>query len=72
MVGGCVDFRGYTPPRTPLLAPHRARRQEGVSALWTGLGPNIARNVAVSTSALASYDQIKETLIKMGALHTMP
>ena len=29
-----------------------------MAALWTGIGPNIARNVAVSTSALASYDQV--------------
>ncbi|KAI7842671.1 hypothetical protein COHA_003602 [Chlorella ohadii] len=60
------------PPGVPRRYPSALQayliiaRQEGVSALWTGLGPNIARNVAVSTSALASYDQIKETLIKMG------
>eukprot|EP00887_Chlorella_sp_A99_P006288 scaffold3.g6288.t1 len=48
-------------------------REEGVAALWTGLGPNVARNVAVSTAALASYDQIKEVLLKLmednGACH---
>lgn len=37
-------------------------KQEGVSALWTGLGPNIARNAIVNAAELASYDQIKEVL----------
>lgn len=36
--------------------------QEGVSALWTGLGPNIARNAIVNAAELASYDQIKEVI----------
>ncbi|CAN8253262.1 unnamed protein product [Cochlearia groenlandica] len=36
---------------------------EGVSALWTGLGPNIARNAIVNAAELASYDQIKETIM---------
>lgn len=44
-------------------------RQEGVRALWTGLGPNIARNAIVSASALASYDQVKQTLLKSGEKH---
>jgi solute carrier family 25 uncoupling protein 8/9 len=37
---------------------------EGVGALWTGLGPNIARNAIINAAELASYDQIKETLLK--------
>lgn len=58
----------YAPAAEPTSSHSPAgRRQEGVAALWTGVGPNIVRNVAVSTSALASYDQIKETLIRMGA-----
>ena len=37
---------------------------EGVAALWTGLGPNIARNAIINAAELASYDQIKEELLK--------
>ncbi|KAL4436080.1 hypothetical protein ABPG77_005528 [Micractinium sp. CCAP 211/92] len=39
---------------------------EGVAALWTGLGPNIARNAIINAAELASYDQIKESLLKSG------
>eukprot|EP00897_Mesotaenium_endlicherianum_P009725 jgi/Mesen1/8781/ME000526S08092 len=41
-------------------------RQEGATALWTGVGPNIARNAIINAAELASYDQIKESLLKMG------
>lgn len=34
--------------------------QEGVGALWTGLGPNIARNGIINAAELASYDQVKQ------------
>ncbi|KAK6145296.1 hypothetical protein DH2020_022116 [Rehmannia glutinosa] len=40
-------------------------KQEGVAALWTGLGPNIARNAIVNAAELASYDHIKETILKI-------
>ncbi|KDO66742.1 hypothetical protein CISIN_1g0219261mg, partial [Citrus sinensis] len=40
-------------------------RQEGLGALWTGLGPNIARNAIVNAAELASYDQVKETILKI-------
>lgn len=36
--------------------------QEGLGALWTGLGPNIARNAIVNAAELASYDQVKQVL----------
>ncbi|KAL0287608.1 UNVERIFIED_CONTAM: Mitochondrial uncoupling protein 2 [Sesamum calycinum] len=39
--------------------------QEGVAALWTGLGPNIARNAIVNAAELASYDHVKETILKI-------
>ncbi|CAN1275668.1 Mitochondrial uncoupling protein 1 [Linum perenne] len=35
-------------------------KQEGVRALWTGVGPNIARNAIINAAELASYDQVKE------------
>ncbi|KAM1040010.1 hypothetical protein ACFX13_029991 [Malus domestica] len=40
-------------------------RQEGLGALWTGLGPNVARNAIVNAAELASYDQVKETILKI-------
>ena len=41
------------------LPPHR---QEGVAALWTGLGPNVARNAIINAVELASYDEVKSGL----------
>lgn len=35
-------------------------RQEGLGALWTGLGPNLARNAIINAAELASYDQVKQ------------
>lgn len=40
-------------------------RQEGLRALWTGLGPNIARNAIVNAAELASYDQVKQMILKI-------
>ncbi|KAI4305138.1 hypothetical protein L6164_028524 [Bauhinia variegata] len=40
-------------------------RQEGIGALWTGLGPNITRNAVINAAELASYDQMKRTLLKI-------
>ncbi|CAN6556544.1 unnamed protein product [Malus baccata var. baccata] len=40
-------------------------RQEGLGALWTGLGPNVARNAIINAAELASYDQVKETILKI-------
>nr|CAB3490643.1 unnamed protein product [Digitaria exilis] len=40
-------------------------RQEGVARLWTGLGPNIARNGIINAAELASYDQVKQTILKL-------
>lgn len=41
-------------------------RTEGVRALWTGLSPNIARCAIINAAELATYDQIKQTLLKTG------
>ena len=37
------------------------------SGLWKGLGPNIARNAIINAAELASYDQIKQTMLASGA-----
>ncbi|KAL8530947.1 hypothetical protein ACS0TY_007825 [Phlomoides rotata] len=55
-------------------------RQEGVAKLWTGLGPNVARNAIINAAELASYDQVKEqqecyffrALSSCGAIITVP
>ena len=41
-------------------------RTEGVASLWTGLGPNMARNALINAVELASYDQIKQSLLGTG------
>uniref|UniRef100_A0A383VSA3 Uncoupling protein n=1 Tax=Tetradesmus obliquus TaxID=3088 RepID=A0A383VSA3_TETOB len=42
------------------------RREEGLAGLWKGLGPNIARNAIINAAELASYDQIKVSLLATG------
>lgn len=43
-------------------------REEGVGALWTGLGPNVVRNATINAAELASYDQIKQIILSTGVL----
>lgn len=40
--------------------PPPCTMQEGLGALWTGLGPNVARNAIINAAELASYDQVKQ------------
>lgn len=40
-------------------------RQEGLGALWTGIGPNVARNAIINAAELASYDEVKEMILKI-------
>ncbi|CAB4284655.1 unnamed protein product [Prunus armeniaca] len=66
-----LQAEGKLPPGAPrrysgaLNAYSTIVRQEGVGALWTGIGPNIARNSIINAAELASYDQVKETLLKL-------
>ncbi|CAI9301248.1 unnamed protein product [Lactuca saligna] len=48
-----------------LNAYHTIIKEEGVVALWTGLGPNIARNAIINAAELASYDQVKQSVLKI-------
>ncbi|XP_022642314.1 mitochondrial uncoupling protein 2 isoform X2 [Vigna radiata var. radiata] len=41
-------------------------KQEGIGALWTGLGPNIARNAIINAAELASYDKVKRVITLLG------
>ncbi|XP_004506657.1 mitochondrial uncoupling protein 1-like [Cicer arietinum] len=66
-----LQAEGKLPPGVPrrysgsLNAYSSIVRQEGVGALWTGLGPNIARNGIINAAELASYDQVKQTILKI-------
>merc|ERR1719238_1966374 len=41
-------------------------REEGVAALWTGVGPTVGRATALAAAELATYDEAKEALLKTG------
>lgn len=41
-------------------------REEGFLGLWKGVGPNIGRNALINAAELASYDQVKQTLLGTG------
>ncbi|KAK9727158.1 hypothetical protein RND81_05G262500 [Saponaria officinalis] len=64
-----LQAEGKLPPGVPrrysgaLNAYSSIIRQEGLWALWTGLGPNIARNAIVNAAELASYDHVKLTIL---------
>ncbi|GAB2277856.1 Matrilysin [Dionaea muscipula] len=66
-----LQAEGKLPPGVPrrysgaLNAYSTIVRQEGLTALWTGVGPNIARNAIINAAELASYDQIKQTILKL-------
>lgn len=50
---------------TSSLAMYRnIYRTSGMSGLWTGLGPNMARNSLVNATELVCYDSIKQALIQ--------
>lgn len=52
--------RNYTGVGDALV---RIIRQEGVSSLWTGSGPTVQRAMVVTASQLATYDQVKDSLL---------
>ncbi|KAE8696535.1 Mitochondrial uncoupling protein 2 [Hibiscus syriacus] len=66
-----LQAEGRLPPGVPrrysgaLNAYSTIARTEGVAALWTGLTPNIARNAIINAAELASYDQVKQTILKL-------
>ncbi|KAJ7560699.1 hypothetical protein O6H91_04G141300 [Diphasiastrum complanatum] len=67
-----LQAEGKLPPGVPrrysgaMNAYSTIFKQEGVAALWTGLGPNVARNAIINAAELASYDQVKQSLLKLG------
>lgn len=67
-LAGARRRRRDLPPGTlpPPLPPAALCREEGVAGLWKGLGPNIARNAIINAAELASYDQIKQSMLASG------
>lgn len=41
-----------------------------MAKLWTGVGPNVARNALINAAELASYDQVKQ--VRMPATKAGP
>lgn len=60
-----MQAEGKLPAGTPRQYPSAFKaysiiaRKEGVMGLWTGLGPNVARNAIINAAELASYDQVR-------------
>ncbi|KAE8722366.1 Mitochondrial uncoupling protein 6 [Hibiscus syriacus] len=46
----------------------RMSKQEGVTSLWRGSSLTVNRAMLVTASQLASYDQIKETILENGLM----
>ncbi|KAL6983146.1 Mitochondrial uncoupling protein 5 [Sarracenia purpurea var. burkii] len=46
----------------------RMSRQEGVTSLWRGSSLTVNRAMIVTASQLASYDQVKETILEKGLM----
>ena len=57
------------PPRKPPQQQPNNKKQTsegGITGLWKGLGPNIGRNAIINAAELATYDQIKSSLLASG------
>ncbi|KAL6004862.1 hypothetical protein ACLOJK_005418 [Asimina triloba] len=50
-------------------AIRRMWRQEGVASLWRGSSLTVNRAMIVTASQLATYDQVKETMLKKKMMH---
>jgi hypothetical protein len=67
-----MQGEGKLPPGVPrrysgaVAAYGIIAREEGLTGLWKGLGPNVARNAIINAAELASYDQIKQSLLATG------
>lgn len=54
--------------KSVLDAITRMSKQEGVTSLWRGSSLTVNRAMLVTASQLASYDQIKETILQNGVM----
>ncbi|KAD4584595.1 hypothetical protein E3N88_22196 [Mikania micrantha] len=65
-----LQAEGKLPPGVPrysgaLNAYYTILKEEGLVAMWIGLGPNIARNAIINAAELASYDQVKQSILRI-------
>lgn len=66
-----LQAEGRLPAGTPrryagvLDAYSKIVKQEGIAGLWTGYGPNLARNVIVNATELVAYDQSKQFYLQV-------
>jgi len=44
----------------PIIELRRTVSEEGIKALWKGVGPAMARAAALTASQLATYDETKQ------------
>ncbi|KAJ1378364.1 Mitochondrial carrier protein, partial [Sesbania bispinosa] len=51
-----------------ILELQRTVSEEGIKALWKGVGPAMARAAALTASQLATYDETKQILVKWTSL----
>jgi solute carrier family 25 uncoupling protein 8/9 len=66
--GGLVELR-YT---SAVQCLSKIAAEEGLAGLYTGLSPNLARNCIINAAELASYDQIKQTVLSSNLLSDAP
>lgn len=52
----------------PIFELRRTVSEEGIVALWKGVGPAMARAAALTASQLATYDETKQILVKWTSL----
>ncbi|KAG4981004.1 hypothetical protein JHK84_034587 [Glycine max] len=61
---GCVSDLNTICLVDLLVCSCNNKHVEGVGALWTGIGPYIARNGIINVVELGSYDQVKQVMKK--------
>lgn len=70
-----MQAEGRLPPGVPRTYKDAADaylkivKQDGLVGLWRGYAPNVLRNSLICAAELASYDQIKQYVLKSGVLN---
>lgn len=59
-----MQAKSGTKYHSSLHAYRTIYRMEGMAGLWSGLGPNVARNSIVNAAELVCYDTIKDLLMR--------
>ncbi|KAI9008530.1 mitochondrial carrier domain-containing protein [Hyaloraphidium curvatum] len=71
-----LQAQGRAPPEVPRLysgvldAYRKIAATEGIRGLWRGYVPNLLRNSLISATELATFDQVKESLLGAGLPNT--